>query len=567
MFKIWLRSISFLFDEKKLTLFIITFGALVSFIGIYEQVLFGQVVDSLAQKQNTLPLVIKWGAIGLVGICAQVFISVMADRLSHRRKQHVMQMAFEKAISLQTSYHLEKGSGAVVRSLWQGTSSLFWLWLPFLRQQLSAFVSLIILVPTAIRMDWRMSALLGALMIIFFIVNFVVLRRASGNQEKIEHYHSSIYGRVGDVLGNISIIQSYTQIENEIKEIKKLSNNLLKAQYPVLTYWGVLTVLKQSATTLTMVIVFGMGAWLVQKGEMSVGYVVSFVGFAQILIGKLEQISDFFVGTFEQTPVLKSFFSILDTEPTIEDRPGAKELSTVRGDIEFKNVSFKYKDSPQGVFNLNFSVKAGETVALVGKTGAGKTTALTLLQRIFDPQEGQITIDGIDSRDIKMRSLRQNLAVVFQEAGLLNRSIYENIQLGNLNASQEQIISAAENAEAIDFIESKKNKLDFVIGERGAHLSGGERQRLAIARAFLKDAPVLVLDEATSALDNITEFKVKKAFDRVRKNRTTFIIAHRLSTVMSADKILVLDNGRIVDSGTYEELKSRINLFQEFPLV
>ena len=225
------------------------------------------------------------------------------------------------------------------------------------------------------------------------------------------------------------------------------------------------------------------------------------------------------------------------------------------------NSASRFPDSTLGVFDLDFEAKPGRTVALVGHTGSGKTTTLALLQRLRDPQEGRITVDGHDIRDLKLASLRGSMAVVFQDAGLFNRTIAENLRIGKPDATDAEVEQAARLAEAHDFIMQKPEGYKFMIGERGASLSGGERQRLAIARAILKDAPILILDEATSALDVETEGRIKRALDAVRKGRTTFIIAHRLSTVANADLILVLEQGRIVERGSYRALVAQNGVF------
>jgi ATP-binding cassette subfamily B protein len=243
------------------------------------------------------------------------------------------------------------------------------------------------------------------------------------------------------------------------------------------------------------------------------------------------------------------------------DRPGARALEAPRGHVRYEDLTFRFPDGTIGCDNLNFEALPGETVALVGHTGAGKTTALALLQRLRDPQEGRITVDGHDIRDVTLASLRTSIAVVFQDAGLFNRSIAENIRIGKPGATDAEVQRAAELAGAHEFIVRKQGGYNFLIGERGAALSGGERQRLAIARSILKDAPILILDEATSALDAETEGRIKRALDALRKNRTTFIIAHRLSTVANADKILVLERGAITERGTFRELVAHGGLF------
>ena len=258
---------------------------------------------------------------------------------------------------------------------------------------------------------------------------------------------------------------------------------------------------------------------------------------------------------------MRSFFDLLDATDGVREKPDARPLEDVAGNVRYEDVTFRFRNSDQGVFDINFEAAAGKTVALVGPTGAGKTTTLALLQRLRSPDAGRILVDGHDIGDVTLNSLRHNIAVVFQDAGLFNRSIAENIRVGRPDATDAEVEEAARLAEAHDFIAKKPGTYQFVIGERGASLSGGERQRIAIARAILKNAPILILDEATSALDVETEARIKRALDRLRSGRTTLIIAHRLSTVANADTILVLDGGRIVERGTFRELVAQKGLF------
>jgi ATP-binding cassette, subfamily B, beta-glucan exporter len=259
-------------------------------------------------------------------------------------------------------------------------------------------------------------------------------------------------------------------------------------------------------------------------------------------------------------PRLQEFFDVLDTEP-VRDQPSAIDPGRVRGLVEFKDVSFSYDGKRPAVADLTFTALPGETIALVGPTGAGKSTALALLHRVFDPQSGGIKIDGMDIRSIKLAALRRNIGVVFQEVLLLNRSIAENLRVGKPDATDEEIKDAIARAPALDFIERNPEGLQATVGERGRMLSGGERQRLSIARALLKNPPILILDEATSALDATTETKVQAALDEVMKDRTTFVIAHRLSTVRNATRILVFEQARIVEAGTFDELVAKGGAF------
>jgi ATP-binding cassette subfamily B protein len=262
-------------------------------------------------------------------------------------------------------------------------------------------------------------------------------------------------------------------------------------------------------------------------------------------------------------PRLNEFFEVLDTEPAVRDRPDAIEPGRLRGLVEFQDVSYSYDGKRPAVADLNFTALPGETVALVGPTGAGKSTALALLHRVFDPQSGTVKIDGMDIRGLTLSGLRHNIGVVFQEALLFNRSVAENLAVGKPDASEDDMREACQRAQVIEIIDRNPEGFEARVGERGRLLSGGERQRLSIARALLKDPPILILDEATSSLDAITEAKVQAALDEVMRGRTTFVIAHRLATVRNATRILVFQNARIIESGTFDELVRQGGHFAE----
>jgi ATP-binding cassette subfamily B protein len=264
-----------------------------------------------------------------------------------------------------------------------------------------------------------------------------------------------------------------------------------------------------------------------------------------------------------EAPRLQEFFNVLDAVPAVRDRPDAIDPGRLSGMVEFKDVSFSYDGKRPAVEDLSFTALPGQTVALVGPTGAGKSTAIALLHRAFDPQSGFIRVDGMDVRGLTLTSLRRNIGVVFQEALLFDRSIADNLRVGKPDATDEELRIAAAGAQALEFIERSERGFETNAGERGRMLSGGERQRLSIARALLKDPPILILDEATSALDAVTEAKVNAALDEVMRGRTTFVIAHRLSTIRNATRILVFDGGHVIESGTFDELVAKSGRFAE----
>jgi ATP-binding cassette subfamily B protein len=282
-----------------------------------------------------------------------------------------------------------------------------------------------------------------------------------------------------------------------------------------------------------------------------------------MLIGKLEQIVGFINSIFMEAPRLQQFYEVLDATPAVRDRPDAIDPGRLSGLVEFNDVSFSYDGKRAAVEDLSFTALPGQTIALVGPTGAGKSTAIALLHRAFDPQSGVIKVDGMDVRGLSLKALRRNIGVVFQEALLFNRSIADNLRVGKPDATEEEMRKAAARAQALDFIERGEQKFETNAGERGRMLSGGERQRLSIARALLKDPPILILDEATSALDAVTEQKVNAALDEVMRGRTTFVIAHRLSTIRNATRILVFQNGKVIETGTFDELVARGGHFAE----
>jgi glucan exporter ATP-binding protein len=528
-----------------------------------EPVLFGRVINVLAGAQANRAaadwphlwlLLFAWACFGLFTIACATTVALFADRLAHRRRLAVLTSYFEHVLQLPLAYHGEVHSGRLMKIMLQGTDTLWSFWLGFFREHLAAFVALIILVPLALTLNWRLAILLIVLCVLFAVLTALILRKTETLQNTVQAHHSDLAERASDALGNIALVQSFARVESEVRALQSVSEQLLAAQFPVLSWWAVVTVLTRASTTLAVLSIIGLGTWLFQRGLITIGEIVTFMALAGMVISRLEQAVSFANHMALDSAQLREFFRVLDTVPAMHDKPGAIDPGRFAGRVEFDNVSFAYDGTRPAVSGLTFTAEPGETVALVGATGAGKSTALMLLHRGFDPQSGCVRIDGKDVRDIQLGALRRNIGVVFQEALLFNRSIAENLRVGKPDASHDEMRAAATGAQAIDFIDRNPEGFDADVGERGRSLSGGERQRLSIARALLKDPPILILDEATSALDSTTEQRVLAALDEVMKNRTTFVIAHRLATIRKATHILVFDGGRIVESGTFDEL-------------
>ena len=536
-----------------------------------EPVLFGRIVDRLANPSrigavphwsDVLPLLATWVAIGLFTIGASVLVALHTDRLAHRQRLSAMAAFFDHVLHLPLGFHAGAHSGRLLKVMLEGANGLMALWQSFLREHCAGFVALTILLPLTLLINVRLGAMLLALVVAFGLMMNFVLRRTLGLQGSVDQLHSDLAERVSDVLGNVPVIQSFTRIDEEARALHALIDRVLGAQLPVLSWWAVAAVATRASATLTLLAIFIVGIWLDIEGLATIGEIVTFMSLAATLIGKLEQNVAFANMVATQAPKLAQFFEILDTESTVADRPGAADVGRLAGKVCFEEVTFSYANNANpAVIELSFEVEAGRTIALVGATGSGKSTTLSLLHRVFDPQAGRILIDGRDIRDMTLASLRENIGVVFQEPFLFARSIEENLRIGKPDATAAEIALALDRAQASAFVASQPRGLATPIGERGRSLSGGERQRLAIARALLKDPPIMILDEATSALDANTERQLQEALENATRGRTTFVIAHRLATVRHADKILVFDQGRVVESGSFDELVARQGLF------
>lgn len=562
LLRLYLRVLGLLAAERDLAIMLAITNLAVACVFFIEPMLFGRVVDALSgDSAHAMRLIVLWAAIGFAGVAANVWTSLHADRLSHRRRLAAIGLYFEHAAALSLGFHSEHHTGRLARIMNMGVGNLFGLWLSFFRDHLSTLFAILVMIPVALWMNWELALLMIALMVLFAVTNAVAIRRTHKAQGEVEELHNEIATRAGDVFGNVSIVQSFTRLAAESTALKEMMGQVLDAQYPVLRGWALLSVLNRAASTLTIVAIFALGSSLHERGDISVGGIVSFVGFSMLLIGRLEQFAAFISTLFFQTQSLEDFFAVLDERPAIADKPGAPALQVTRGEVVFEQVSFGYDAVQPALHDLSFHAAPGSTIALVGPTGAGKTTALSLLYRAYDPSAGRITIDGTDIRDVSLESLRHNVGVVFQDPGMFYRSILENLRVGKPDADLAEIEAAVAAAEAGAFIARKPDGFETLVSERGRSLSGGERQRLAIARAMLKNAPILVLDEATSALDNATEARIQRALDALTKGRTTFVIAHRLSTVRNADVILVLDQGRLVEQGKFDALIQQHGLF------
>ena len=380
------------------------------------------------------------------------------------------------------------------------------------------------------------------------------------NRQKI----AEINAQIEDNLSGIRVVKSFANEEAENEKFRMGNDGFLASKKNSYFYMGSFQAGVASFTTLIQVCVIVVGGLLISQGQLDVVDLVTFLLYIGVFTDPIRTLIDFTEQFQNGYSGYERFLEIMNTKPDIADAPNAVELKSVKGDITFENVSFRYHDNSDTVLNkVNLKVPAGSYMALVGSSGAGKTTLCSLIPRFYDVTSGTIRIDGKDIRQVTLKSLRSQIGIVQQDVYLFAGTIYENIAYGKPGATMEEVIEAAKNANAHDFIMSFPDGYNTDIGQRGIKLSGGQKQRLSIARVFLKNPPILIFDEATSALDNESEKVVQDSLESLAKNRTTFVIAHRLTTIQNAEKILVLTEDGIAESGTHKELIEKKGIYEK----
>lgn len=392
------------------------------------------------------------------------------------------------------------------------------------------------------------------------ILNKKMRRAFRNNRIKI----ADINAQIEDNLSGIRVVKSFANEDIENEKFRVGNDGFLAAKKNSYHYMGSFQAGVGVFTTLIQVSVILVGTVLIAYGRVDMTDLVTFLLYIGVFTDPIRTLVDFTEQFQNGYTGFERFQEIMNIKPDIEDAPDATPIGTVKGEIEFDNVSFQYKDNQENVLNhINLKVPAGAYMALVGSSGAGKTTLCSLIPRFYDVTGGRIMIDGRDIRSVTLKSLRDHIGMVQQDVYLFAGTIFENIQYGKPGATREEVIEAAKNANAHEFIMAFPDGYDTDIGQRGIKLSGGQKQRLSIARVFLKNPPILIFDEATSALDNESEKVVQDSLEKLAKNRTTFVIAHRLTTIQNAEKILVLTEDGIAESGTHEELLAQGGLYEK----
>ena len=469
---------------------------------------------------------------------------------------------FQHAQRLSLAYHDQRRSGNLIYAI---------------NSQADAAAGLVMAVPPLVqsgltlagmfwitlRLDWHLALL--SLVVVPFLYASVgyYVRHIQKRLEHVKTLEGESLSIVHEAISMLRVIVAFGREDYEHRRFRSQAQQAVDARVKVTVRQTLFSLAVNTITAAGTALVLGLGAYHVLLDRLTIGQLLVVMAYIAAVYKPLEAISCTIGSLQDRVVSLRMAFRLLDLPPEIEDIPSAIDLPRVAGRVTFQNVSFSYRGRVETLKDISFDVPAGEIVAVVGPTGAGKTTLMSLIPRFYAPQSGRILIDGVDVRGVTLASLRRQISLVLQEPVLFSGSVGENIRYGRLEATEDEIIASARAANAHDFIMRLPRRYETELGERGVQLSGGERQRICIARAFLKDAPILILDEPTSSIDTRTEAVILDALERLMEGRTTFLIAHRLSTIRQADCVLVLEKGRLVEQGTRQELLSREGLFKQ----
>jgi len=516
------------------------------------------------------PAAIVW-SMGMIGL---MFLGTNALNAIRMNLMHVLgqRLLYETRVDtyrhlteLSLSYFHRNKTGDIMSRLSNDVNSVEDMVVHGTDEVISDGLRVLLSVGTMFAMNWHLALLSLIPLPVFLGAMYVFSRFVRPIYGKIREELGEINAQLEERIAGILVIKAFAREKYEFDNFEAASRKYYEANVRAIRMWASFFPALAFITSIGMLLVMWRGGLMLSAGEKAAttGTIMSFVNLLQSFywrFGGLVRVYDLYNRALA---ALARIFQVLEERPEVEDKPDAAELKEVRGQVDLEGVTFRYQTGDIVLKDVNVSAKPGETIALVGRSGAGKTSLVNLIPRFYDPLEGIVRVDGVDVREVTQRSLRSHIAMVLQETFLFNGSVSENVRYGRLDATDEEVKAACVAAHADEFIQDLPEKYDTEIGERGVKLSGGQKQRLAIARALLADPRILILDEATSLVDTEAEQIIQKALENLMRQRTTFVIAHRLSTVRQADKIIVIDDGAVVEEADHETLMQRQGLYAE----
>ena len=556
-FQLAKRSLQFVRPYRSTLAGVISLALLLAALSAVDPLLMKYLFDALERRSGLSSLgMIMAGLVALelarAGLQAWLGVLSWDVRLGvdYTMRENVM----SKLNSLPMSFHQGETIGATMNRINQGIAGCVTAFCETAFNLFPTLLYLVLSVTAMLQMEWRLAIAVIVFAPLPAIIGAWAAPEQMHRERRLVERWNSIYGRFNEVLAGMMTVKGFAMEEEEKRRFMqgvREGNEVVRRGVRTDNVTGTLRTLAATAARLTALAV---GGYLISRQEMTVGTLLAFLGYIGGLFGPVQGLTNTYQTLRKATVSLEAIFSILDAEDVVADGPGASDVRPLRGEVEFRQVSFGYQPGSAVLRDISLTAKPGETIALIGPSGSGKTTLLALLQRFYSLTDGSITVDGVDIKRMTQRSLRSQIGVVFQDAHLFNDTVRANIAYGRPAAAQADVEAAARAAHAHDFIMTLPEGYDTVVRERGSRLSGGQRQRIAIARALLKDPPILILDEATSALDSESEYLIQRALKTLLSGRTAFVIAHRLSTVRDADRIVVIKEGVIAEAGNHTEL-------------
>jgi ABC-type multidrug transport system fused ATPase/permease subunit len=494
------------------------------------------------------------GTLNLIANVAQTYFTAW---VGERVLTDLRQGLFSHLQRLSLGFYERNRAGAVIsrltndvealdRLVTEGVTSLF-------QNTLMLFGSAVIL----FFLDWRLALAILVVFPLMSVATTIFRRRSSRAYRRVRERLGLVTATLAEDIAGMRVVQSFTREDSNARHFREVNDNYRAANHETVVLNALYFPFVDLLSSLATAVVLGFGGYLIFDGSMEVGTLFAFIGYLTNFFDPVQQLSQLYNTFLAAVAALDKIIDVMDEDPDVKDRPDARELPAIAGHVRFDDVHFGYGSGPEVLHGIDLDVAPGTTVALVGHTGAGKSTIAKLLARFYDPRSGAITIDGRDLRGVTQESLRRQLGIVPQEGFLFAGTVRENILFGRPDASPEEVAAAARAVDATEFILELENGYETEVGERGSRLSLGQRQLVAFARALLADPRILILDEATSSVDIGTERRIDSALDTLLAGRTAFIIAHRLSTIRDADLIVVLEDGRIAEQGTHAELLAR----------